>query len=57
MRDAQRTPEELRQSLERIVVRVKEVKAAKKNAAAAYNDELKDLDMEINAILEQLGPQ
>lgn len=50
----QRTPEELRQALERLVVRQKEVMAAKKNAAKAYNDDLADIDLEITALLEQL---
>ena len=50
----QRTPEELRMSLENIDRQLIEVEAEKKAAAKAYNERLKDLKAERDAIIEQL---
>ena len=51
----QRTPEELRMSLENIDRQLIEVEAEKKAAAKQYNERIKDLKAERDAIIEQLG--
>ena len=51
----QRTPEELRMSLENIDRQLIEVEAEKKSSAKAYNERIKDLKAERDAIIEQLG--
>jgi hypothetical protein len=51
----QRTPEELRMSLENIDRQLIEVEAEKKAAAKGYNERIKDLKAERDAIIEQLG--
>ena len=51
----QRTPDELRQSLENIDRQLIEVEADKKASAKAYNERIKDLKAERDAIIEQLG--
>ena len=51
----QRTPDELRRSLENIDRQLIEVEAEKKAAAKNYNERLKDLKSERDAIIEQLG--
>ena len=51
----QRTPDELRRSLEHIDRQIIEVEAEKKAAAKTYNERLKDLKSERDAIIEQLG--
>lgn len=50
----QRTPDELRRSLEHIDRQIIEVEAEKKAAAKNYNERLKDLKSERDAIIEQL---
>lgn len=50
----QRTPDELRRSLENIDRQIIEVEADKKAAAKQYNERLKDLKAERDAIIEQL---
>lgn len=51
----QRTPDELRRSLENIDRQIIEVEAEKKAAAKTYNERLKDLKSERDAIIEQLS--
>ena len=51
----QRTPEELRISLENIDRQLIEVEEEKKAAAKQYNERIKDLKAERDAIIEQLG--
>ena len=51
----QRTPDELRRSLENIDRQIIEVEAEKKAAAKIYNERLKDLKSERDAIIEQLS--
>ena len=51
----QRTPDELRMSLENIDRQLIEVEAEKKAAAKGYNERIKDLKAERDAIIEQLG--
>ena len=53
--EPQRTPEELRRSLENIDRQLIEVEADKKAAAKGYNERIKDLKAERDAIIEQLG--
>ena len=50
----QRTAEELRQALHVCEVNRRETKDKKKSVTAGYNQILKDLDLEINDILDQL---
>ena len=50
-----RTPEELRISLENIDRQLIEVEEEKKAAAKQYNERIKDLKAERDAIIEQLG--
>ena len=50
----QRTPDELRRSLENIDRQIIEVEADKKASAKEYNERLKDLKAERDAIIEQL---
>ena len=50
----QRTPDELRRSLENIDRQIIEVEALKKESAKGYNERLKDLKAERDAIIEQL---
>jgi len=51
----QRTPEQLRLSLENIDRQLIEVEAQKKAAAKNFNERIKDLKSERDAIIEQLG--
>jgi hypothetical protein len=51
----QRTPDELRLSLENVDRQMIEVEAEKKAAVKNYNERLKDLKSERDAIIEQLG--
>ena len=50
----QRSPDELRRSLENIDRQIIEVEASKKESAKAFNERLKDLKAERDAIIEQL---
>ena len=50
----QRTPDELRRSLENVDRQIIEVEDDKKAAAKQYNERLKDLKAERDAIIEQL---
>jgi len=50
----QRTPDELRRSLENVDRQIIEVEADKKASAKEYNERLKDLKAERDAIIEQL---
>lgn len=50
----QRTPEELRMSLENIDRQLIEVENEKKASNKAYNERIKDLKAERDAIIEQL---
>ena len=51
----QRTPDELRMALENVDRQIIEVEAEKKASAKNYNERLKDLKSERDAIVEQLG--
>lgn len=51
----QRSPEELRAALENVTRQIMEVEDLKKASAREYNERLKDLKEERNAIMEQLG--
>ena len=51
----QRTPYELREALEHVDRQIIEQEALKKAAAKSYNERLKDLKSERDAIIEQLG--
>lgn len=51
----QRTPEQLRLSLENIDRQLIEIEAQKKAAAKNFNERIKDLKSERDAIIEQLG--
>lgn len=51
----QRSGDELRCALEHITRQIIEVEAQKKAAAKNYNERLKDLKAERDAIIEQLG--
>lgn len=53
--EPQRTPAQLRESLENIDRQLIEVEAEKKASAKAYNERIKDLKAERDAIIEQLG--
>ena len=53
--EPQRTPEQLRLSLENIDRQLIEVEAQKKAAAKNFNERIKDLKSERDAIIEQLG--
>lgn len=50
----QRTPDELRRSLENIDRQLIEVEESKKETAKQFNERLKDLKAERDAIIEQL---
>ena len=50
----QRTAEELRQALHTCEINRRDTKAKKKSITGGYNQILKDLDLEINDILDQL---
>lgn len=50
----QRTPDELRRALENVDRQIIEVEAEKKASAKNYNERLKDLKSERDAIVEQL---
>jgi hypothetical protein len=50
----QRTAEELRIALHKCEVSKREITAAKKAATGSYNDSLKDVDKEIEGVLDQL---
>lgn len=51
----QRTPEQLRMSLENVDRQMIEVEAQKKAAVKDFNERIKDLKAERDAIIEQLG--
>jgi hypothetical protein len=51
----QRTPDELRLSLENVDRQMIEVEAQKKAAVKDFNERIKDLKAERDAIIEQLG--
>ena len=50
----QRTPDELRMALENVDRQIIEVEAEKKASAKNYNERLKDLKAERDAVIEQL---
>ena len=51
----QRSPIELRESLEHVTRQIIEVEAQKKEANKNFNERLKDLKYERDAIIQQLG--
>lgn len=51
----QRSPLELRESLEHVTRQIIEVEAQKKEANKNFNERLKDLKYERDAIIQQLG--
>ena len=51
----QRSPLELRESLEHVTRQIIEVEAQKKEANRNFNERLKDLKYERDAIIQQLG--
>lgn len=51
----QRTPAELREALEHITRQMIEVETKKKAAAKEFNERLKDLKFERDAIVQELG--
>lgn len=51
----QRTPDELRRALENVDRQMIEVEVMKKAVVKDYNERLKDLKSERDAIIEQLG--
>lgn len=53
--EPQRTPEQLRMSLENVDRQMIEVEAQKKAAVKDFNERIKDLKAERDAIIEQLG--
>lgn len=53
--EPQRTPEQLRLSLENVDRQMIEVEAQKKAAVKDFNERIKDLKAERDAIIEQLG--
>ena len=53
--EPQRTPDELRRSLENIDRQLIEVESEKKASMRTYNERIKDLKAERDAIIEQLG--
>jgi hypothetical protein len=50
----QRTAEELRQALHTCEINRRDTKAKKKSITGGYNQILKDIDLEINDLLDQL---
>ena len=51
----QRSPIELREALEHVTRQIIEVEAQKKEANKNFNERLKDLKYERDAIIQQLG--
>lgn len=51
----QRSPEELRQALVENERRLQNLKAARKQMAKQYREDINDVELEIMAIVQQLG--